>query len=217
MTRRALLILLSSLALCLVASCGFFQKDDLDVTYTEDFTVDLPTIDSATLCPSGVDCTQTAATADMDRELRPIEVDVEVDVVEQTGNKKLADYAGRFKSVNVTKIEYTIKDNSLTLDLPPLDLYLAPTGVSSSSDAKAVKMATIPATPAKMSVTNGNAEIVTANDAAISELIQSLQVTALAHAVPVVKKGQPFPPSGKATLSITLYVTLVANPVDAIN
>ncbi len=207
-------------ALCsatlLLAACGYFSKDDLDVTYTEDFTLTLPTIDSAKLCPSGQDCSGQSVTADMDRELTPIELDVEVDIIEKTGRSELADYTGKFKSINISKIEYSIKDNTLTVDLPQTDVYLAPAGVKSSDDASAILMATIPETPAKTTVDSKLATLNVESEAQLSDLIQSLQVSAIAQAQPVVKTGQPFPPSGKATLSMTIYVTFVANPADAL-
>ena len=205
-----------ALSLMVLPSCGYFSKDDLDVTYTEDFSINLPTIDSNKLCPSGQDCSGQGVTADMDRPLNPIEIDVEVDIVEKTGRKELADYAGKFKSVNISKIEYSIKDNSLTFDIPTANIYLAPAGVKTGSDPKAVLMAVLPETPAGMSVNAGTAMLQAENAAQLSELIQSLQLSAIAEAQPVVKKGQPFPPSGKATLSLTIYVTFVANPADAI-
>ncbi len=202
--------------LLLTTSCGFFTQDDLDVEYTEDFSITLPTIDSAALCPGGEDCSSQAQPVDRDRPLNPIELDVEIDVVEKTGRQALADYTGKFRSINITKIEYAVQDNSLTFDIPEAGIFLAPVGVKTTTDERAVRMATIPITPAGMSVAKGEATINEANAAQLSELIQSLQVTALAQAAPVVKQGQPFPPSGKATLALTVYVTFTANPADAI-
>ena len=213
---RLLPLLCLGLVLTLLPSCGYFSKDDLDVTYTEDFSVNLPTIDSNMLCPSGQDCSGQGVTAEMERALNPIELDVEIDIVEKTGRKELADYAGKFKSINISKIEYAIKGNTLTVDLPEANIYLAPAGVKTGSDPNAVLMAVLPETPAGMSVDAGTAMLQAENSAQLSELIQSLQLSAIAEAQPVVKKGQPFPPSGKATLSLTIYVTLVDNPADAI-
>lgn len=216
MTISRLKLSMLSASLLVISACGFFTQDDLDVEYTEDFSVTLPAIDSAALCPAGQDCTSAAQPVQMDRPLTPIELDVEIDIVEKTGRSELADYAGKFKSVNITKIEYAVKDNTLTFDIPEAGVFLAPAGVKTTTDPGAIRMATIPETIAMTSVDAGLAEINEANAAQLSALIQSLQVTALVQAEPVVKMGQPFPPSGKATLSLTVYVTFTANPADAL-
>ena len=215
LSRRHALLFAIFIALC-TPSCGLFSQDDLDVTYTEDFSFALPAIDSASLCSANQDCDQGVVASDRERPLDPIDLDVEIDIIEKTGRSELADFAGNFRSVTITRIDYALEENTLTFDLPAIDLYLAPLGVSSASNSQAVKMATIPETAAMRTVTEGRAEIDQANAPALSALIQSLKVSAIALAQPVVKVGQPFPPSGRAKLSVTVYVTFVANPTDSI-
>lgn len=217
MKNRTLALILLSLTLFSTLACGWFgdniEENDLDVTYTADFDFDLP-IDAGVLCP-GVDCSSAAVPAPVDRELTPIEVNVDLDIVEQTMKPELADYAGKFKRIQITKITYAATNNSLTFDMPPLELFLGPVGAEKPDDQGVISMATMPV------VTKGqngtfDATINEANRDQLSTLIQSLQVAAIAQATPVVKKGEMFPPSGKLDLKVTIYVTFVANPADAI-
>lgn len=201
-----------------ILACGWFgedlQEDALDVTYTADFDFDLP-LDANALCPTGLDCSEAAVPAPVDRELMPIEINVDLDIVEQTMKPELADYAGKFKRIQISKITYEATNNDLTFDVPPLNLYIGPVGAEKPTDEGVIALAT---TPVVVKMTNGQLEatINEANRDQISALIQSLQVSAVAQATPVVKKGEQFPPSGKVDLKVTIFVTLVANPADAI-
>ena len=217
MSRSTSLLLLSLTVVGLIA-CGWFgesiQEDDLDVTYTVDFDFDLP-VDANVLCPAGADCSAAAIPAPADRELSPIEVNVDLDIVQETGEPKLADYAGKFKRIQISRITYEATGNSLTFDVPPMTLYLGPVGAKKPTEMGVLELAT---TPTVAKGTNGvqNATINEMNRDKLSALIQSLSVGAIAQATPVVKQGEPFPPSGKVDIKVTIYVTFVANPADAI-
>lgn len=214
LSRRALGALTVFAAVTTLA-CGWFTEEDATVEYTEDFSFDLP-IDADQLCPEGADCSQNTIPAPEERELDPIELDINIDIVERTGRQELAQYSGSFRSVNVTKIEYTAADNDLSFDVPPITLYLGPTSATSRDDEGVVEMATIPSIPAGTDE-EGEADINEANAAELSALIQSLETTAVGYAQPVVKQGQDFPPNGSLDLTVTVYVTFVANPLDAAN
>lgn len=207
--RIALLLIPLSLA-----GCGLFEEDALDITYTEDFEISLP-IDASLLCPAGTDCSGNAVAADQDRPLKPIEIAIPLDIVALTGNAELASYAGKFKSVNISRIAYAAPANTLTFDLPPINLFIGPADIKTGTSTGALKLATIPAIPAKMSAT-GDAPIEAANAKGISDRIKTLQAAVATEASPVIKRGQPFPPSGTNNLKLTLYVTFVANPTDAL-
>lgn len=204
----AALILMSALA----CSWSDEQEEILDVTYEEDFDTDIP-INADALCPAGTDCSATSAPAPVDTELQPIDVSVDIDIVEQTGQQKLADYAGKFKSIQVTKIEYEAVENNLSFDLPAFTLYTGPVGTEETDAAGTYALATIPVIPAGVSA-KGEGVVNAANVQEVSALIQSLRLALLAKATPVVKQGQPLPPTGKTTLKIVVYVKFVANPAD---
>lgn len=212
---RSSAVMLLMFSLVTVLACGWFddvEEETFDVTYEENFDTDVP-IDAGALCPAETDCSSAAVPSPVERELKPIEFNFDVDIVMQTMKPELADYAGKFKSIEITKITYEPQNNDLTMDIPPLTLYVGPVG-SDKVDANGVfELATLPEIPAGSSMT-GNATINTKNTADISALIQSLQVALLAKATPKVKMGQQFPPSGKTDLKITVFIKLVANPAD---
>lgn len=212
--RRLATITLVALGINSLA-CGYFNQDDADITYTEDFSFDLP-VDADALCPEGQDCGGMAVMSPETRELDPFEFDIEIDIVKETGRDELAQYTGKFKSVNITKIEYTVSDNNLTFDLPPITIYLGPLGSETTDAEGVVAMATIPEISAATNVSDGQAQINAENAEAVSDLIKSLQTKAFASATPVIEEGELFPPTGKANIKATIYVTLVANPIDAI-
>lgn len=212
--RHLLLFTLTALGLTL-AACGYFGRDDADVSYDVEAPIEFPEFDAAKLCPANQDCEGNAAPAPQERPLDPLDVEVDVDIVKLSGVDELATYSGKFRTITVSKITYSVEPNTLTFDLPAVDLYLAPLGTESSMSNAAVKFATIPPTPAGTVVSEEDATIIVENDAQISDLLKSLQLSALAASTPVVKKGQPFPPSGKAKIKATLFVTFTANALDA--
>ena len=188
------------------------QEEVLDVTYEEDFDTEIP-VDANALCPAGTDCQAASTPAPAETQLQPIDVNFDIDIVEQTGQPKLADYAGKFKSIQVTKIEYEAEQNSLTFDLPAFTLYTGPVGTEEVDAPGTYALATIPVIPAGVSA-KGEAAVNTTNVQEISQLIQSLQVALLAQASPVVKQGEPLPPTGSTTIKVVVYVKFVANPAD---
>jgi hypothetical protein len=56
--------------------------------------------------------------------------------------------------IRIEQIEYAVPANTLTVDVPPLSLYLAPAGVTDAADPRAVKFGTVPVIPA-MSTASG--------------------------------------------------------------
>jgi hypothetical protein len=52
-------------------------------------------------------------------------------------------------NVSISQITYHVT-STLNLELPPVDLFLAPAGVTSTSDPQAHRFGTVPATPAAM-------------------------------------------------------------------
>jgi hypothetical protein len=210
---RHSLIFLSVLVLFSLA-CGLLEDEDTNVTYPVDFSKSF-SIDADQLCP---DCPDETAPAPSDRELDPIEFAAEIDIVEQTGRSELRDYTNAFRSIEITRIDYAVAGNDLTFDLPPTTLYLAPMGVDSKDHEDAVKLATIPATGVIAAGENksGKAKVADEGRSASSELLQNLELSTILFAQPVVKEGQPLPPSGSASMKVTIFVEFTANPQDAI-
>jgi hypothetical protein len=210
---RHSVIFLSVLVIFSLA-CGILDDDDTNVSYTEELPQSFA-IDADQLCPAGQDCSETSVPAPSDQELAPIEFAADVDIVEETGRTELRDYAGKFRSVEIVRVDYAVAGNDLTFDLPPTTLYLAPKGVDSKDHEDAVELATIP-TVAAGANDEGKAVVDDAGRSASSELLQDLKLSTIVFAQPTVKEGQPMPPSGSASMKVTIHVKFTANPQDAI-
>ena len=63
---------------------------------------------------------------------------------------EVPDLAGATSLIDlrIEHIDYAVPSNTLNVDVPPLSLYLAPTGVTDPNDASAVKFGTLPVIPA---------------------------------------------------------------------
>ena len=215
LTRISFLLTLISIGFTF-QGCGYFSREDANFSKDVEVPLDFPAFDADALCPSTNEaCNQEPVASPESRELEPIDINIDINVADATGVSELSQYAGKFESITVSKIEYEVSPNTLTFDLPELTLYLAPAGTESITDAAAVPFATIPMTPAGMEVKGGQATIIEENDQKFSDLLKTLQVAALAGAQPVVKQGQEFPPSGKAEIKATIFVNFTANPLDA--
>lgn len=206
------LIVLAAFAL----ACGLLDDDDTNVTFDEDIPFSFD-INANELCPQDnpdVNC-DAEGDAPTDVELDPIEVAVDIDVVERTGNEELRDYTGAFRSIEITSIDYQAQNNDLNFDLPDTTLYLGPLGSENTDDEGVVELATIPEIAAGQD-DSGSATVAQAGRDASSELLQNLQAAALVYAQPMIEEGEPLPPSGDATMNITINVEFTANPQDAL-
>ena len=199
-----------------ILGCGLFDEEDAGLTYDADVDFEVP-ISADALCPEGADCTSASVESDVERELDPIEFDVDVDVVQASGISDLSSYSGKFKSVSIKEIRYDVPVNTFTIDIPELTLYVGPLGSEETTAQGVVELATLPTIAAGERVDGALATIATANTSTHSDLLKSLQLAALARAQPKVKPGQPFPPSGQAPITITIVVEFVANPLDALD
>ncbi|MFW5967137.1 MAG: hypothetical protein ACOCV2_06445 [Persicimonas sp.] len=207
--RKELLGFLMVLALFALA-CGLLEEDATEVTYEEQIPFSF-TVDADEVCPDDIDCEEDAQPAPEDQELEPIEVADDIDVVEETGNEELREYAGHFESITVTEIEYDVSDNSLTFDLPQTMVYVDEPGSESREDDGVVELATIPSIPDGEDE-EGTAEVTEANLEPASDLFQSLDFAVIAYGEPKIKEGQDLPPSGSAEVDLTIVVEFVANP-----
>ncbi len=210
---RSALIFLTIISLFSLA-CGWFDDEITNITYRESVPVSLP-INADVLCPPGIDCTEDSTPAANDIDLMDLEFDIKVDVVEAMGNEKLQDIAKRLRTLEITSIDYEVSENTLNFDLPAIQIFLGPLTADKHDSRGTIELTTIPPTAAGKNIA-GNAPAVEANLQALSEQLKTLQFSAIPYAKPVIKKGQPFPPTGKANLKLTLNLKIVANPLDAI-
>ncbi|MFB6263207.1 MAG: hypothetical protein ABEL76_06210 [Bradymonadaceae bacterium] len=203
----------AALALSTLA-CGFLQ-DNSDITHRESIPVEFA-VDATQLCQRSDigNCNGPGRDSPRRQPLPRIERDLDVDVVERTGNEKLDDLAGRFKKITVTSIEYQVQSNSLSFDLPPIDLHLGPKPAGGRGDRGVFKLARLPEVPAGATRSLQVGVSDSRQDRASNQL-KTLKLSAIPSGRPVIEKGQRLPPNGRATIKIILNVKFVANPVDA--
>jgi hypothetical protein len=211
--KRASLIFLSVFVVFSLA-CGLLEDEATNISYTEQIPLDFP-IDADALCPTGTDCTASSTPAPVATPLLPIELAADIDVVELTGNEELRKFTGAFRSIEITGIDYEVRGNDLTFDLPPVKLYLGPHGSDSADDEGVVLLTTIPEVPAGENK-SGSAPVSDAGRSASSDLLQDLKLSAVIFAEPVVEEGQPLPPSGSADMDLDINVKFTVNPQDAL-
>jgi hypothetical protein len=113
-------------------------------------------------------------------------------------------------NVNIEAIRYTVSNNSLNVDLPEVEIFLAPDGVTDASDSRARKFGTVPVIPAMM---NPSGMIRLQPDAAdvftmfTSDL--SVPFNFIARTTVEVRSGSPLPNGGldiaiTGTMSVSL-------------
>jgi len=105
--------------------------------------------------------------------------------------------------ITVNKLTYDVNQNSLNVDLPPVDLFVGPQGTTKVSDPGVVKFATVPSIPHGTTKTDGNIPI----DAAANQVFENIGMhlgtpfVFLAQTRVVIPGGTPAP-TGALTLTI---------------
>jgi len=105
--------------------------------------------------------------------------------------------------ITVNKLTYDVNQNTLNVDLPPVDLYVGPQGSTKVSDPGVVKFATVPAIPHATTLANGNIPL----DAAANQVFENIGMhlgtpfVFLAQTQVVLPGGTPAP-TGALTLTI---------------
>lgn len=211
--KRASLIFLSVFVIFSLA-CGLLDDDATNIDYTESLPIKF-SINAGALCPSDVDCAGDTTPAPADTPLTDIDIGTGIDVVELSGNKELAKFKGVFRSIEVTQIEYSSLQNTLTFDLPAMTVYMGPKGATSSTDRGVVALTTIPAIPAGENI-HGSAPVSDEGRSKSNDLLQELKLSTIIFAEPMVKKDQPLPPSGSANIKLDIDVKFTVNPQDAL-
>lgn len=115
------------------------------------------------------------------------------------------------KVVTVVKsisLKYGIPMNTVSIDLPQLDLYIAPQGVTKIPDSRAVLVDKIPAIARKKTLPeNSGTIIIETSSAAGAIFVESIKnpakpFTLLINTKPTVKANDPLP-AGKMTINVT--------------
>lgn len=207
--KRPLIALLSVLAIFALA-CGFLDSEVATVTYQEGIPVDIP-IDANELCPEDSDCDEEG-TAPTEVPLLPIELSFDVDIVD-AADGDLHNITQRMRSISITSIDYDVEDNDLTFHIPEIDIYVAPEGTESTDDDDVIFLTTLPDVEPGLNPA-GTSNVHPENREPASELFKDLQYAVLAEAHPVIKQGEPMPPSGDAEYEMTINIEITANPLD---
>jgi len=183
------------------AGCALFGIDDdlgFDLPISAEHSFNIP-IDLGALPTSGSVAPERLETP---LPLPPAPVDLTKASPELNSNKD------KLKSVEITKIRVKPKTNSLTAALPPLELYVGPSGAL--LPANGVRIATIPSIPAG-STAEVAGQIDDAGMASAQTYITSLQFAFIPASTLIVEKGQTVP-GGSADLEITLEITATVDP-----
>jgi hypothetical protein len=159
----------------------------------------------ATICctaatVAGIDCARVicdgtsgtcAFTATVETPPQPIDLKSEVPALSSFSNQSVID-------VTISQIKYDVTRNTLNVALPPVELFVAPMGTTSASDANAKKFGTVPSTPAGSTVTWGIVTLDPAGQQAFVGFAHAFGTpfVFLARTTVVVPGGTPVPSGG---------------------
>ncbi|HXJ18962.1 MAG TPA: hypothetical protein VMT03_01925 [Polyangia bacterium] len=104
--------------------------------------------------------------------------------------------------VTIESITYTVSDNTLNVDLPPISIYLAPDGVTDPTDPSATLFGTVPSIQAGTNPTGSVTKTANA-DAAFEMYTKNVSTTfnIIAGATVVIDAGTPVP-NGHITVTV---------------
>ena len=113
-------------------------------------------------------------------------------------------------TISISQVTYTIA-STLNVALPPVDVYIAPSNVTSASDPAAKKFGSIPSSPANMTTT-GNMTLDPSGGAVFSQYASAFSTpfNFIGHTTMIVKPGDPIP-SGAVTATVTGKVSAKPN------
>lgn len=117
----------------------------------------------------------------------------------------------RFTRVSVTRIRFDV-DNRLNLDIPPLDLSLAPVGVTSATDPAAVAFASLPALPAGTKATLREVPLKAGGVEASRREAERWEAFNLIVSGPLALSSQMAPLRGSIDLTVHVELTATAKP-----
>ncbi|GEM_PF-2493098 len=228
---RRFFVLATVFAVTLAAGCGWL-KDDIEDLTTVDISAEIPAefpVDASEACSTAIEgidsCDQGGtAPAPMRIELDPIEFDLNVDVVEATGKSRLGDAVDRLESVTITSIDWEVRDNSLSFNLPETSLYVGEFDAESRNHESAFSVAKIPSVPAETD-DSGTSQVSDEDQSKLSDLLigddketdEKLKLSVIPYTVPRIEQGQDVPPNGSATIDVTINAEFVATPKSVVS
>ena len=124
-----------------------------------------------------------------------IDLKAEVPALMNVGSQGLAD-------VSIKRILYTIV-STMNVELPPIQIFIAPDGITSATDPSAKKFGTVPATPPMMTST-GDVVLDPAGQAAFTQYAHQLSTpfNLIATTTMMVAPGNPVP-AGRVDATVT--------------
>jgi len=149
----------------------------------------------------GFDCTKLTCNASscgvsypVDAPPQPINLRMEVPELSSLNGQTLA-------NISISKISYSV-NNTLGVTLPPVELFLAPEGATTTSDSRAKKFGTVPAIAPGSS--SGNVALEPDAEATFTGYARyfATPFTFLARTTVSINAGDPFP-SGMVTIAVT--------------
>lgn len=196
------------------SGCGLFDGDDpFDITFTEEVPFSF-TIDADQFCPTTLDCDAAEGPAPDRIELPEVEVDIDLDVLAATGSTQLREVSSRLKSVEVDRVEYVFKDNTLNFKSPEIRFFVAP--LNASTRAAGAEIGSIPQAAPKTNA-SGTATTTEVQKKAASETLKSLQISVIPFMKPsAIERNQPSPPKGSTEVEVIIHLKFVANPTELI-
>lgn len=216
---------IAALSLCLSAlfsltACGLLADEveehgDITINETIPFDFDINADELCDAASGSLECDGKPAKSPMAVPLGSVEKDLDIDVVEATGEPRLREVSSRFEEITITGVEWKVTNNTLTFDTPRIDLYMGPMPVDKHDDDDAFKLTTLPSVP-KMTDRSGTEDVTGSAQSKASDVLRNLKMSAIPYGEPSVDKGEQFPPKGKATVEMKINVKFVANPVGAV-
>lgn len=223
------------LSMVLAAACGLISSDIASISFAlppKTYSFDtakagwnlppanvpsVPCTDDATCCSvatlASIDCSRVIC----DGGSGTCALKVTVEAPPQTINlKKEAKGLERFDGqtvidVTISKIAFDVPVNTLNVDLPPVELFVAPEGTTSTADPLAVRFGTVPSIPSQLPVTDGSVALDKAGQDAFVGFAHNFGTpfVFLARSTVVVPGGTPLP---SGALEITVKGQLSAKP-----
>jgi hypothetical protein len=192
----------------------FFPEGEDPFDIPIDQTIPLSfTFDTALICPPGEDCTVEAQPSPGPVTFSAFQLPVPIDIVALTGDEELRDGAQRIKRVEIRSVDYEVRDNTMNIPTPAIDIYVNQAGATTKSGG--VTIATIP-TIAAGAKESGSSTVSVENRDAADSYFRSLKLALIPYAEPKIETGELFPPQGKADFDLKLQVRFTLNPVDAL-
>ena len=216
----------SAIAALGLVGCGLISSDITKITFdlpTETYTFDtaqwnippalrgavFPSIacgtdnDCCTLgSAAGLDCTMTMLSCQSGSCAAELPESQATSINLATQVPSLSQYTS-LVSISISRITYTVRSNSLNVDIPPLSIYLAPDGVTDPTDSRAQLFGTVPTVAAGTTPT-GNVQLVS-NAASVFQTFTgnlSTPFEIITAATVVIGAGTPVP-TGAITIDVT--------------